>query len=123
VQNVVTYDVVIKVDNPDLRLKPGMTANVSIITSIKNDILKIPKSTLRFSPVTQEKTKAKPQQKGPGVWILENNKPKRIPITVGISDGLYSEVVTGEIKEGQDVIVESLSKGLERSGPPTPRMF
>ena len=123
VQNVVTYDVVIKVDNPDLRLKPGMTANVSIITSIKNDILKIPKSALRFSPVTQEKTKAKPQQKGPGVWILENNKPKRIPITVGISDGLYSEVVTGEIKEGQDVIVESLSKGLERSGPPTPRMF
>ena len=126
VQNVVTYDVVIKVDNPDLRLKPGMTANVSIITSIKNNVLKIPKAALRFNPGAAEKTRAKQQQKGPGVWILENNKPKRIPVTIGISDGLYSELVSDEIKEGQEVIIESLSKGQERSGssgPPGPRMF
>jgi len=66
----VTYDVVIKVDNPDLRLKPGMTANVSIITSIKNDILKIPKSALRFSPVTQEKTRQSLSKKDPASGSL-----------------------------------------------------
>ena len=123
VQNVVTYDVVIKVDNPDLRLKPGMTANVSIITSTKNDVLKLPKSSLRFSPNAAEKGRAKQQQKGPAVWVLENNKPKRIPVTVGISDGLFSELVSGELNEGQEVIVESLSKGPERPVPAGPRMF
>ena len=50
VQNVVTYDVVIQVDNPELKLKPGMTANVSIIVSIKKDVLKIPNAALRFKP-------------------------------------------------------------------------
>jgi HlyD family secretion protein len=123
VQNVVTYDVVIKVDNPDLRLKPGMTTNVSIITSVKTGVLRIPKAALRFSPGSPEKNRtARQQQKGPAVWIVENNTPKRIPVTVGISDGNNSELVSGEVKEGQEVIVESLVKTPERAAPP-PRMF
>jgi HlyD family secretion protein len=123
IQNVVTYDVVIKVDNPDLLLKPGMTANVSIILSTHNDVLRIPKAALRFSPGPPEKIRAaRQQQKGPAVWILEKDTPKRIPVTLGISDGNYSELVSGDLSEGQEVIVESLVKDQERAAPP-PRMF
>src|SRR4030043_2158669 len=71
VQNVVTYDVVIIVGNPELKLKPGMTANVSIIISIKKDVVKIPNAALRFK--LPEKGKPAVQQKGSGVWILEKD--------------------------------------------------
>jgi HlyD family secretion protein len=120
VQNVVTYDVVINVDNPELKLKPGMTANVSIIVSIKKDVLKIPNAALRFKPA--EKGKTAVQQKGSGVWIPEQGNPKRVPISIGISDGNYTEFVSGGIKEGQELIVESLTKSKTQttSGP---RMF
>ena len=122
IQNVVTYDVVIKVDNPELQLKPGMTANVSIVLSIKKDVLKISNAALRFSPDVKDKGRA--QQKGRGVWIIENKTPKRIPVGVGISDGNYTELVSGEIREGQEVIVESLTKTKEQnSAPRGPRMF
>ncbi len=120
VENVVTYDVVITVDNPDLKLRPGMTANVSVIVAEKKDILKVPNAALRFKP--SERGKAVPQQKGPGVWIIEKGNPKRIPVVAGIGDGTYTELVKGDIREGQEVIVESLAKpkGSTRSGP---RMF
>lgn len=120
VQNVVTYDVVITVDNPDFKLKPGMTANVSIIVAEKKDTLKIPNAALRFRP--PERAKTRQPQKGSGVWIVENGKPKRVSITTGISDGNYTEIVSGELREGQEVIVESLSKA---TGPASsgPRMF
>ncbi len=120
VQNVVTYDVVITVDNPDFKLKPGMTANVSIIVAEKKDILKIPNAALRFR--LSEKTKAKGQQKGSGIWIVEGGKPKRIPVSVGISDGNHTELVSGEIREGQEVVVESLAKP-KGPAPSGPRMF
>jgi HlyD family secretion protein len=120
VQNVVTYDVVIRLDNPELKLKPGMTTNVSIILSIKNDVLKIPNAALRFNPLT---SKDKTPQRGPGVWVMENRKPQRVPVSVGGSDGNYTELVSGEIKEGQGVIVESLIKPRENQRPVGPRMF
>jgi HlyD family secretion protein len=120
VQNVVTYDVVIKVNNPELKLKPGMTANVSIIIAIKKDVLRIPNAALRFRP--SEKGKISAQQKGSAVWILGQGKPKRIPITVGISDGSYTELVSDRLTEGQELIVESLEKPKSPS-PSGPRMF
>lgn len=120
VQNVVTYDVVIKVDNPDLKLKPGMTANVSIVISAKEDVLKVPNAALRFRP--SEITKTKEQQKGSGVWVIQNGKPKRVPVSAGISDGNYTEIITDALKEGQEVIVESLVKAKGPS-PSGPRMF
>ncbi len=126
VQNVVTYDVVIQVGNPEFKLKPGMTANVSIIISIKKDVLKIPNAALRFKVTDKskpaEKSKTGAQQKGPGVWILEQGKPKRIPVSLGISDGNYTELVSGEIKDGQELIVESLTKA-KTATPTGPRMF
>jgi HlyD family secretion protein len=120
VQNVVTYDVVINVDNPELKLKPGMTANVSIIVSIRKNVLKIPNAALRFKPA--EKVKTALQQKGAGVWILEQEKAKRVPISIGISDGNYTELISGNIKEGQELIVESLIKA-NAQRPSGPRMF
>ena len=125
VQNVVTYDVVVNVDNPVRPngdaplLKPGMTANVSIIVAEKKDVLKISNAALRFRP--SEKVKPK-QQKGSGVWILENGRPKRIAVTTGIGDGNYTEISAGDIREGQDVIVESLAK-TNTQRPSGPRMF
>jgi len=120
VQNVVTYDVVIQVDNPELKLKPGMTANVSIIISLRKGVLKIPNAALRFLPV--EMSKPSVQQKGAGVWILVQGKPERVPVSTGISDGSYTELVSGKISEGQEVIVESLTKA-KGPTPAGPRMF
>ncbi|MBI5562177.1 MAG: efflux RND transporter periplasmic adaptor subunit [Deltaproteobacteria bacterium] len=133
VQNVVTYDVVIKVDNPELKLKPGMTANVSIIYSSRKGVLTVPNAALRFVP-------PKPPNKGgvenkeagggrvgggngaPGVWVLEDGKPRKVKVAAGISDGNSTEILSGGIKEGQELIVESLEKpkGQSQSGP---RMF
>ena len=115
VQNVVTYDVVVKVENPELKLKPGMTANVSIIVSSKKDVLRISNTALRFRPPTEKKDVTAKKVKGSGVWVLENNKPKRIAITTGISDGTYTELLSGEIREGQEIIVESLAKPKNQS--------
>ena len=120
VQNVVTYDVVVKVDNPELKLKPGMTANVSIIISTKKDVLKIPNAALRFR--LSEKGNKTPEKKGPGVWVLDKGKPRRVPVTAGISDGSFTELLSGDVREGQELIVESLIKA-KASGPSGPRMF
>jgi HlyD family secretion protein len=121
VQNVVTYDVVVKVENPELKLKPGMTANVSIIVSSKKDVLRISNIALRFRPSEKRDVTAK-KGKGSGVWVLEKNKPKRVAITTGISDGTYTELLSGEIREGQEIIVESLAKPKNQSQSSAPRM-
>ncbi|MEW6615909.1 MAG: efflux RND transporter periplasmic adaptor subunit [Thermodesulfobacteriota bacterium] len=107
VQNVVTYDVVVKVKNPEYKLKPGMTVNVSIIVARKENILKIPNAALRFKPPETVKS---PRYSSLGVWTLEYEKPKRITIKTGISDSNYFELLSGNIREGQEVIVESLAK-------------
>ena len=122
VQNVVTYDVVIKMDNPELKLKPGMTANVSILTAVKKDILKIPNAAMRFRP--SDKNKVNAQQKGFGVWQLVNGEPNRIPVSAGISDGSFTEVISGDIREGQEIIIESLDESKGTSPPVSgPRFF
>lgn len=123
VQNVVTYDVVIKVNNPGLKLKPGMTADVSIITARKNDVLKVPNAALRFRISIDYKEK--PSEKGSAVWVLKEGKPSRIPIVTGINDGSYTEVISGDIKEGQEVITESLANAGGKPAPQSraPRFF
>ncbi|MFZ5997012.1 MAG: efflux RND transporter periplasmic adaptor subunit [Nitrospirota bacterium] len=128
VQNVVTYDVVVKVDNPELRLKPGMTANLSIVVSSKKDVLKIPNAALRFKLPDGRKDapelKSTLKDKGRGIWILEDKRPKRVTVATGISDGNYTELVSGDLREGHEVIVESLTKQKGKSSAPAgPRMF
>ncbi len=214
IQNVVTYDVVIQVDNTDLRLKPGMTANVSILVQHREGVLKIPNSALRFRPesaklemasgkkkeptssetgrallerlvkalqlnadqqskvemvlkssraefqeirerskpeevqgrisallrqkiwgfLTEEQRKkwldiAQSYQKDRGkpgrVWILsKENKPIPVEIVVGVTDGTFSEVVAGDLREGMEVIVEEVSskKGAGQSKSSSPFM-
>lgn len=109
VQNVVTYDVVIKVDNPDLKLKPGMTANASIIIAERKNALRAPNSALRFR-MNDKPQKGKNADFGAGVWVQDGPKPRRVKITAGISDGGFTEIVSGDVKEGQELIVESLAK-------------
>ena len=110
VQNVVTYNVVIIIDNKDLKLIPGMTANVSIITNKKENVLCVDNRALKFSPQTsKDGTKKKYQEYG--VWILEKNKPKRVTVQIGASDENYTEITSDELKEGDRVIISSTSKG------------
>lgn len=122
VQNVVTYNVVVKVDNPELKLKPGMTANVAITVSSKTDVLRVPNLALRFRPA-EKRNAGEKREKGSGVWVLENKKPKRLAVTTGISDGTYTELLSGEISEGQELITEALAKPKSQSPSSGPRMF
>ncbi len=128
VQNVVTYDVVILVRNEDLKLRPGMTANVSIIIAKKDGVLKIPNAALRFKLSDKQSSapsqaSAPSSQKGPGIWILENGKPVRVKMSLGISDGNYTEIASGDLREGQEVVVERVTKGQKAGTPTGPRMF
>lgn len=127
VQNVVTYDVVVEVDNGDLSLKPGMTASVSIITARVENVLRVPNAALRFRP--PEKAGPGPRAReagaparGPAVWIVVKGMPRRVSVTVGLSDGASAELVGGELREGEDVITESLAKPKVASAA-GPRMF
>ncbi len=143
VQNVVTYDVVILVENKDLKLKPGMTANVSVMIAHREGVLKIPNAALRFRPESAKKESGKggPPQKAservkpvegdqgrPGrVWVLSpEGKPTPVSITLGITDGTSSEMMGGSLQEGAEVIIEGNSnkKGQSQSGsvPFMPRM-
>ncbi len=106
VSNVVTYSVIVEVDNEDLTLKPGMTANVSIITSKSQDVLCAPSAALKFTPETDGSRKYKTQ----GLWILENKKPKRVDIETGASDDTHIEVVSKDLKPGDRVIIGASNK-------------
>lgn len=103
--NVVTYEVIIEVNNKDLRIKPGMTANVEIITAEKENVLLLPNKALRF--FIKDENGEMPRYKNKGVWILKNNKPERISVTTGISDDDYTEVSGNGIISGQEVIIET----------------
>lgn len=122
VQNVVTYDAVVKVDNRQLKLKPGMTANVSIVISGKKDVIMMPNAALRFGPSEMRKNDNM-KEKGSAAWIVEEGKPKRVKVTAGISDGSYTELLSGDIKEGQELIVESLTKSKVQPRQTGMRMF
>jgi HlyD family secretion protein len=125
VQNVVTYDTVIGVENKDLKLKPGMTANVSIIIAHKDNVLEIKNAALRFRP--PQATAAAPQQPRPAsspggqrptgarerrpertVYVLSFGRPKPVQIKTGISDGIVTEVTEG-LKEGDSVVTAELT--------------
>jgi len=128
VQNVVTYDVVVQVGNPELKLKPGMTANVSIILEDKKGVLRVPNAALRFRPPEKSREKAEQkapaEQKGAAVWVLEDKTPKRLSVKAGISDGNYTEILSGDLKEGDAVIVESIGAAKKSDTPVgSPGMF
>lgn len=119
VSNVVTYTVIVDVDNEDLKLKPGMTANVSIITNESVDVICVPNIALKFTPNTDGQ-----KYKNQGIWILDKNKPKRIDIKTGASDDSSTEITSKEIAEGDKVITGILGKKSNKNNMHRgPRMF
>ena len=101
IQNVVTYDVIISVENPELKLKPGMTANISIVTARNDDALRAPNAALRFRmpgvPV---------DRKTPQLWILDAaGRVRSVPVTLGIADSLYTDITSSDVHEGESAIV------------------
>ncbi len=122
VQNVVTYTVIVEVDNKDGIIIPGMTANVSIITSKKENIMTVPNAAIKFTPYTDG---SGPKYKEQGIWIMENKRPKRINIAVGVSDDVNTEVSSKELKGNETVIVGFVDdkKSKKNAGRPPMRMF
>ncbi len=143
VQNVITYDVVVAVPNPDFKLFPGMTANVKILVDKREHVLKIANAALRFRP-PDLKERAKgggdgavrtaqgpPMGDGaPGlraglkpagsqtIWVLgDDRRPRSVSVRLGITDGSVSEVTEGDLKEGQGVIIGLVSSAAPQTQP------
>jgi HlyD family secretion protein len=127
VQNVITYDVVIQVDNGDLKLFPGMTANVRIATDKLTGVLKVPAAALRFRPPTVAATpvQAKGGGKGRGgagglqvIYVLgPDGNPKPVRVRIGIGDGNFSSVQSNDLKEG-DRVITGISSGTPAAAAP-----
>ena len=141
-QNVVTYPVILEVSNPEGRLRPKMTANVTIDVASVQNVLRVPNAALRFRPPNEGggdpmQRAARPGQAGPGgaasklpagrrragasrgqtVYTLDAEKnPSPVEIRTGISDGRFTQVVSGNLKEGDAVIVGVATSKVE--GPP-----
>jgi HlyD family secretion protein len=129
VQNVITYDIVVGVDNSALKLLPGMTANVKILTAQANDVLKVPNAALRFRPLaaapdsTSVRAAGRRQDTGSTVYVLDQNgKPQAVKVKLGISDGNFTAVDSSDLKVGEQVIIGNLFKAQSGSSaaPRTP---
>lgn len=149
VQNVVTYDAVIEVQNDDLRLRPGMTATTTIVFAEKHDVLAIPNTALRFKPPTEvasaiasvsaspaaslsvtaasaepsssnspppTSSNGSPSRRGKRpsadspdrtVYVLRASRPEQVEVKIGLSDGTVTEITSGDLKEGDQVITEA----------------
>ncbi len=136
VQNVVTYDVVVSAPNPELKLLPGMTANVRIITDRKGNVLKVPNAALRFRPAGAEAagasggTSGLPAPQGAGsrsdavrgvagqVWVLDPGGTLRaVRLSLGITDGGVTEVLEGGLRDQQEVVVGVTTPGQQPTAP------
>jgi HlyD family secretion protein len=121
IQNVVTYDVVVSVDNTDLALKPGMTAASRIVTDERADVLRVPSQALRFMPTSVRAPSGKADI-GNAVWVLRDGKPARLPVTVGLDDDTQAEIATGDLKVGDQVIVNEQRDTSKAAATPSPRL-
>jgi HlyD family secretion protein len=144
VQGVVTYNAVVRIDNKDLLLKPGMTANVQFLVSRKEDVLAIPNMAIRFKPpeqkdeaqelLRQDQARAAPRvgarrtsRSGGGagtarerrvrIYVLRNSKPQPVEVQLGITDGSKSEVRDGEVNENDEVIIGMASSANNSTQP------
>jgi len=124
VQNVVTYDVVVSVDNSDLALKPGMTAATRVVTDERHNVLRVPSQALRYVP-TGDATLRRTDKTPPSarVFVLRNGKPVSIPVTAGLDDDTFTEILQGELQPGDRVITaERRGTSSTRTSAPTPRL-
>jgi HlyD family secretion protein len=123
VQSVVTYDVVVAVDNPDRKLLPGMTADTHIITAQRRQVLRVPLPALRFVPAGRFRRPAgragerrTPENRGEGrgenrrnrIWVLRDNQLTPVPVAVGLDDGTLVEVTSDALHEGDRVVLSQI---------------
>ncbi len=115
VQNVVTYDIVVSVDNSDLKLMPGMTAASRVVTDQRVDVIRVPNQALRYAP--NGLAGAAP----PGhaqVFVLRDGRPVAVPVATGLDDDGFTEIVSGELKPGDLVITaEVIATGSKTVAP------
>jgi HlyD family secretion protein len=123
-QNVVTYEAVLTVDNEDMLLRPGMTATASIVAGRHANVLTVPSAALRFSPPVAPKgafsggpAKTAQLNKPSGkrkLYVLkpgeEGPRPEAVEVVTGVSDGTLTEIVSGAVREGTEVIVDAVEK-------------
>jgi HlyD family secretion protein len=125
VLNVVTYDVIIAVDNADLALKPGMTATVTITTARREDVLRVPLRALRFRPESDDEVASPPaavaaggpSRDGAGVFVLDGDgELRRVALKTGLRNDSFAEVLEGDLEPGAQLAV-AYSRPLEKSEP------
>ena len=116
VSNVVTYSVIVDVENEDLKLKPGMTANVSIISEKKENILCAPHSALKVSLDDKK-------YENQGLWVIKKRNPERINIEVGSSNDSVFEVISNKIKKGDEIVVRKGRKHSSKKQAMRPPMM
>jgi len=125
-QDIVTYDVIAEINNPDLKLKPGMTAEVNIIIADKSDVLRVPTSALRFVPNSIGSNK-NPLDENLTVWVKDSNGDLvETPIEIGVSNNEYTEVLDNTLEEGQKIVIDSISNNEESDSIltlPQPKRF
>jgi HlyD family secretion protein len=124
VQNVVTYTAVIDVANPEQKLKPGMTANITATVEERENVLTVPASALRFTPAAaagSEPQAAQPNTRsrrgGQVVYRVEGNELKPVQVRLGLTNGIVTEVVSGELKEGDTIAIPSVNNARQQGGP------
>jgi HlyD family secretion protein len=103
-QNVVSYVTVIDVPNRELKLKPGMTANVTVEVDRQNAVLRVPSAALRFKPEDQHA-----DVRGPAVWVLQEGQLHAVPVRPGLSDGTTTAIVDGDLTEDAQVVTGASS--------------
>jgi HlyD family secretion protein len=147
VQNVVTYDAVIDVDNTDLKLRPGMTANVTVVYAERQKALAIPNAALRFRPppslassaASSGETPHRRPHSAPGgapndageprtIWVIRGGGPQAVSVHTGLTDGTITEVIDGDVNEGDQVVVDATSPdspaaSSSAGGPSMRRLF
>jgi HlyD family secretion protein len=122
-QNVVTYDAVIDVENPNLLLRPGMTANCTFVAAQKDNVVRLRNAALRFQPdpqllarigVADPAKASSPQDPNRRtVWVLRDNKPVSVAVSTGVSDGTWSELMAGDVQPG-DVLITDMTLNARR---------
>lgn len=110
-QGVVTYEALLFVENPDLLLRPGMTATADIHTDHRHNVLLVPNAALRITPPGEEaeqvlRTYGASTQRQRQVWMLRDGKPVPIPVTTGATDGRWTEITGGELVAGTPLLVD-----------------
>ena len=109
VNNVVTYAAIIDAPNPALKLKPGMTATLTIEIARRGNVLRVPSAALRFKPSAEvlerlDSTPAQPLPKGPVVWTSAGSAIAPVSIKIGAADATYTEIADGSLPEGTQVV-------------------